>query len=979
MVETQPAGVKSAAAVAQDRGLAFRVEGAALVAILLVAFGLRVAGLGAGSLWYDETVSVHLAAKPLPALVAHTARDIHPPGYYLLLHPWLRLAGESELAAAYFSLFFGLLLVALAYHLGRRVFGPRAGLWAALLVSLSPYNLWYSQEVRMYTLGAALGVGLILATLALLRSDQGAVPWWRLALYAALGAAALWTLYYSAFLLLALNLLVVAWWLVWRRQPGGGRWLAGWALAQLGVLLLYAPWLPVAWRQATQPPVPPWRGFTALGPLLAETWSALSLGQSAAPPWAWAGALLFALLVALGLAGRRARVEAWFLAGSVLLPVLLIYLASYATPLYHVRYAFTYSTSFYVLAGAGVDVLWRRRRPAAWLSLGLAGVLALVSVYAYHTDPRYTPDDHRAAVRFLAEAWRPGDVVVVDAGYAYPALLTYWPGESISHVGRLAAGSPAADAEGAGGPVVLLAGSVDGSPALGWGDPRSDFYAMSGDETAAALEQLFAGYDRLWLYRIYDTVTDPGGFIRGWLEDHGQQFEDRVFAGEASLRVQGYLTGRDPLPGMEAQDGAALAGGPLVLEGSTALPPAVEVGDALDLALAWRAGDTPPADAVLFAGLFDAEGRRWAQADDRPSGALYPSGEWQPGSVVRTPLRVRIPPGTPPGTYAVEVGWYRFEDGQPVWLPWTTGERLPLGQVQVVAPAAGWAALPLPLMAYPAGVSVGDDMRLLGFDAPRLAGRPGDELPVILYWQADGDGSQAGPLVLQLAEDGGRVVAEQSATLSGGGAGLQAGQVVRDPQSLVLPGGLQPGVYNLLLGRRAPDGSWLPVRRGPVSLGQTYPLATVNVLGRELDLVPPTPARPAGVHFGEGIELVGFEVEPANPGSSTTALDLSLYWRALSPMADRYKVFVHLVGEGGLADVRAQADIYPHLPTSGWVPGEYLHDQVRLDLPAGLPLGNYRLLLGFYDEVSGARLPVYGAGGTPLGDSYELLSLALVD
>ncbi len=56
----------------------------------------------------------------------------------------------------------------------------------------------------------------------------------------------------------------------------------------------------------------------------------------------------------------------------------------------------------------------------------------------------------------------------------------------------------------------------------------------------------------MWVYRIYDTVTDPSGFVRTWLEAHGQKFEDQVFTGESQLRVQGYLTGRDPLadPGL---------------------------------------------------------------------------------------------------------------------------------------------------------------------------------------------------------------------------------------------------------------------------------------------------------------------------------------------------------------------------------------------------------------------------------------------
>ena len=112
----------------------WRLHGWLLVTILL-AFGLRLYRLGTDSLWYDETVSVHLAGKSVPELVAHTAGDIHPPGYYLLLHAWTRLAGNSEFSAAYLSLFFGMLLVPLAYRLAVWVFGLRAGVLAALLVT----------------------------------------------------------------------------------------------------------------------------------------------------------------------------------------------------------------------------------------------------------------------------------------------------------------------------------------------------------------------------------------------------------------------------------------------------------------------------------------------------------------------------------------------------------------------------------------------------------------------------------------------------------------------------------------------------------------------------------------------------------------------------------------------------------------------------------------------------------------------------
>src|SRR5512135_2802200 len=130
----------------------------ALLAILLAGTALRLFRLGAGSLWYDETVSVFLAGSPLRELLRHTAGDIHPPGYYLLLRAWLVLAGYPtghadargqglELAAAFFSCCCGVLLIALTYWLARRLANRATGLAAALLVAVSPYNIWYSQEV----------------------------------------------------------------------------------------------------------------------------------------------------------------------------------------------------------------------------------------------------------------------------------------------------------------------------------------------------------------------------------------------------------------------------------------------------------------------------------------------------------------------------------------------------------------------------------------------------------------------------------------------------------------------------------------------------------------------------------------------------------------------------------------------------------------------------------------------------------------
>jgi len=123
-----------------------------LLLILLLALALRLHQLGAQSLWYDETLSVHLAGKPAPSLVAHTAGDIHPPGYYLLLRGWLLLLGYPsghadpvtqglEFTAAFLSLCFGIVIIALVYHAGRSLYDEGVALLASALIAASPFHV----------------------------------------------------------------------------------------------------------------------------------------------------------------------------------------------------------------------------------------------------------------------------------------------------------------------------------------------------------------------------------------------------------------------------------------------------------------------------------------------------------------------------------------------------------------------------------------------------------------------------------------------------------------------------------------------------------------------------------------------------------------------------------------------------------------------------------------------------------------------
>ncbi|HSQ38718.1 MAG TPA: glycosyltransferase family 39 protein, partial [Anaerolineales bacterium] len=139
---------------------------AALVVILLLATGLRFYRLDAQSFWNDEGNTARLVERPVALIIEGAAGDIHPPGYYLLLHVWRAFTGESEFALRAFSALCGVLTVAVTAAIGYRVGGRRTALAAALFVAVHPLSVYYSQEARMYAL---LGLASVLTLLCSLK------------------------------------------------------------------------------------------------------------------------------------------------------------------------------------------------------------------------------------------------------------------------------------------------------------------------------------------------------------------------------------------------------------------------------------------------------------------------------------------------------------------------------------------------------------------------------------------------------------------------------------------------------------------------------------------------------------------------------------------------------------------------------------------------------------------------------------------
>jgi len=161
----------------------FKKEKARVVLILLTALGVRLLGIISRPIWYDEAFAILFAEKGVGQMLYGTlaptgagSADIHPLGYYTLLWGWMNLFGESLISTRLLSIFAGLASVYLVFLISRELFNPKTAETAMVICALMPFQVHYSQEIRMY---AFLAMWLLLASYSFLQGRKsGNWRWW---------------------------------------------------------------------------------------------------------------------------------------------------------------------------------------------------------------------------------------------------------------------------------------------------------------------------------------------------------------------------------------------------------------------------------------------------------------------------------------------------------------------------------------------------------------------------------------------------------------------------------------------------------------------------------------------------------------------------------------------------------------------------------------------------------------------------------
>jgi len=427
-----------------------RKEWLAVILLTFLGTGMRLYNLGGQGIWWDEMFTLLMAsgqagsqlgpfyghgyegdamvlngkafrdalAKTPSVQPAVVIEDVyryepsHPPLHYVIANLSLAVFGVSDFSLRLPSALFGALTIPFLFLVGRRLYNAETGLIAAAFFAFAPYEVYYGQEARMYSLLVFLAVASTWFLVRISYDGQGDLRGSGLAVwsgYVATSTVGLYTHFLFVFMLGIHFLLVL------ERHRRDGVFLRRWFLAMGVCFLVFLPLL-FARLFNTNPPPSGLGWFSGQWPFSRLIRAVLDniLGfawvEEIRPYkflWLLVGLFFVGLLV---LRRQRARwLLFWFVVPPAVVLIIDLMLGTHASSVG--RYYILASPALYLILAQGIAAI----RPLM-LSRGIAGAVVLyLAIGAYWTaegkiHPRI---DFKSAGQWIAEKSRPEDLLIM--------------------------------------------------------------------------------------------------------------------------------------------------------------------------------------------------------------------------------------------------------------------------------------------------------------------------------------------------------------------------------------------------------------------------------------------------------------------------------------------------------------------------------------------------------------------------------------
>jgi 4-amino-4-deoxy-L-arabinose transferase-like glycosyltransferase len=361
-----------------------------LIAIIIIlGFLLRWYSLTNQSIWLDEAFTIYNSQQSLSYILDQKGNT--PPLYYLLLHFWIHINGNSEFSARLLSVLTGTTAIFVIYVLGSLIFNKRTGIYAALLLAISPIHIYYSQEARPYSLLFLVALLSIFFYVKLKdRFSKGSA-----AGYTVFSTILIYSHLYGLLVLLAQNLDQFI------NHNFKLRKLKSWILLQLIIIIFYIPWIIrmpeiIGVQSHSWIPKP---NLLISFPLFYK----FASGE-------------------LNYPFKSIRKESILLFSWLLVPVIIPFLYSVIfTPVFTIRYTVVASLSLFLIAAYSLFNMNTFKKP------GLLILIVLCSFLALHVQNNTTiKDPWRDVSKFIQSNMQDGDQVLLISSYEVFSFSYYF-------------------------------------------------------------------------------------------------------------------------------------------------------------------------------------------------------------------------------------------------------------------------------------------------------------------------------------------------------------------------------------------------------------------------------------------------------------------------------------------------------------------------------------------------------------------------
>lgn len=382
--------------------------------IVVIAIGVRLVGITKASVWHDEGFSAMLAGRDWVGIWLGSARDVHPPLYYELLHLWTVIFGNSVFAIRSLSMVAGVLIVVLGTFLTKKISTKHTAILAGLILALNPFLVRYSQEARMY---GVLGVFLLIALIGVIYMVDNPKKWLGYVLYIFGITLGLYTHYFTALVVIAIWLYVAGLLLIKNKNKLLLNYR--WWLANIVAVLLFLPWLPNIIAQLTRGQGLGWLPKTSLQTFHDTMWQFFTFTDAhrlTQVVYWFIPLLVIAATVYVWIKDDTKYKYSRLLILFSFIPMLLAIGASFYRPMFHERYFAFAIIGICIVIAMAVSKLAQTR-------LWLGSIIALLLIMTQLVGLRNVNSQasHRVSLVMdkVNSQFESGDVIVAGELYVY--------------------------------------------------------------------------------------------------------------------------------------------------------------------------------------------------------------------------------------------------------------------------------------------------------------------------------------------------------------------------------------------------------------------------------------------------------------------------------------------------------------------------------------------------------------------------------